>query len=113
MKKSKEKGADQPSHTTIFNEILNSKLPPEEMTVRRLAEEANIIVGAGSDTVKHTLAVATFYVLDNEQIQQKLRRELREAMPERDSTLPLTELEALPYLNAVIQEGINISLVNS
>ena len=114
VKKSKERGADPPSHTTIFNEILDSKLPPEELTVKRLGEEANIIIGAGSDTVKHALAVATFYVLDNTHIHQKLRAELLEAMPEWDSTLTLPELEALPYLNAVIQEGkVDIPLLNS
>jgi cytochrome P450 len=93
-------------HKTIFSELLNSDLPPEELSVERLGEEANITLGAATETTKGALTVATFHLLNNPTLHKKLRDELVSAIPEKDTILPLSELEKLPYLTACIQEGI-------
>ncbi|KAH8807528.1 cytochrome P450 [Xylogone sp. PMI_703] len=105
----KEKKAEQPAHKTIFNELLESDLPPQELTLKRLKDEAIVIVGAGTDTVKFALSVASFYILSDKGIHDKLRKELIQAMPNAQTTLGLAELETLPYLSAVIQEGLRLS----
>jgi cytochrome P450 len=93
-------------HKTIFSELLNSDLPPEELSVKRLGEEANIILGAATETTKGALTVATFHLLNNPILHKKLREELVSAIPEKDTILSLSGLEKLPYLTACIQEGI-------
>ena len=93
-------------HKTIFSELLNSDLPLEEVSAKRLGEEANIILGAATETTKGALTVATFHLLNNPTLQKKLREELVSAIPENNTILPLPDLEKLPYLTACIQEGI-------
>ncbi|RQM08076.1 hypothetical protein DH86_00001413, partial [Scytalidium sp. 3C] len=104
------KGSDQTAHKTIFNELLESDLPPREKSLERLKDEAIVIVGAGTDTVKYALSVACFHILNNPNIHKKLREELIQAMPNPRDTLALSELEPLPYLSAVIQEGYAVGM---
>jgi len=100
---SKEKEAEQPLLKTIFNEMFNSDLPPEEISVERLKDEAAVFVGAGTNTVRNTLHIASFNVL-SPAIHSRLREKLTKAMLNKNITLPWAELESLPYLSAVIQE---------
>lgn len=93
------------SQRTVFHEMLNSKLPPHELTLDRLHHEAASILGGGIDTTKTALTVASFFVVSNSDIYQRLRQELAEAIPDVSSPPTLAQLEALPYLNAVVQEG--------
>lgn len=54
--------------------------------------------GAGTDTTANTLVVATWHILDEPRILQRLKNELRQAMPDIDDTLDWASLENLPYL---------------
>lgn len=93
------------SHRTVFHELLQSGLPPEELSVERLKHEAASITGAGIDTTKTTLALATFHILANPHVLERLQEELRRAVPDASAPPPtLPELEKLPYLDAVVQE---------
>lgn len=92
------------AHKTVFNSLLESGLPPEELSVIRLQEEAAAIIGAGLETTKTTLSLACFHLLGNRDLYQQLRRELESAFPDLANPLTLSELERLPYLNAVINE---------
>ena len=86
--------------------MLNSKLPPHELTLDRLHHEAASILGGGIDTTKTALTVASFFIVSNPEIYQRLHQELMEAIPDTSAKPPtLAQLEALPYLNAVVQEG--------
>jgi cytochrome P450 len=91
-------------HNTIFSEILESNLPDEEKQIKRLGDEACVMVGAGSDTIKHTLTIACYYILNDQKIYERLVDELVTAIPDRNSTVAWAELEKLPYLTAIIQE---------
>lgn len=94
------------SQRTIFHGMLNSRLPPHELTLDRLHHEAASIVGGGIDTTKTALIVTSFFIISNPEVHQRLRQELLEAIPDQSAKAPkVAELEALPYLNAVIQEG--------
>lgn len=97
-------GDEKVRHKTVFGEILQSNLPPEELTPSRLQDEAVIIVTAGIGPVKMTMCVACFHVLDNPSVYGQLYQELLTAFPDSTIQPTLPELEKLPYLTAVIQE---------
>lgn len=95
-----------PGKGTVFTEIMKAQLPPSEMTTKRLADEAAGIVGAALETTKWTLSVITYYVLSDPEVLNRLRKELKEARADR---LSIPDLEKLPYLMAIIQEGLRMS----
>ncbi|KAL6240925.1 hypothetical protein RBB50_012184 [Rhinocladiella similis] len=93
---------------TVFQALLDSDLPPEEKSADRLQDEGQTIVGAGSETTAKSLAVITFYLCEDKKKLERLREELRTVMPTPTSSVSLTTLEQLPYMTAVINEGIRL-----
>ena len=91
-------------HEPVFRNILHSGLPPEELSLSRLRDEAGIIVIAGIGTTEKTLTIACFHVLNSPSIYRQLCQELTNAFPDLTMQPSLPELEKLPYLTAVIQE---------
>jgi cytochrome P450 len=63
-------------------------------------------IGADSINLQWTLSVITFYVLSQPSIQAKLAEELKDSDPEK---LSWAALEKLPYLSAVVAEGLRLS----
>ncbi|KAG8525631.1 uncharacterized protein KY384_009275 [Bacidia gigantensis] len=82
------------SQDTVFNALLSSTppLPADELTAPRLQHEAISLVGAGIDTTKRALVVASFHILANPSISSSLRR-----------------LAATPYLGACVEETLRLS----
>lgn len=95
VQKAKQKMSTLP---TLFHELLDGNLPPEEKSFARLSEECQALMGAGSETTTHALEVICFHLLDNPDKLQKLLEELDRVNPDRKTSLPLCELEKLPYL---------------
>tara|TARA_R110002003_G_scaffold9_7_gene409 strand:+ start:6617 stop:7636 length:1020 start_codon:yes stop_codon:yes gene_type:complete len=94
---------------TIFAELLKSDLEVLEKEPQRLADEAAAVVGAGTETTSWALSVMTYHLLTKPELLAKLKKEL-ESVVEDPSQLPAWPiLEALPYLGAVIQEGLRLS----
>ncbi|KAI9051880.1 hypothetical protein LZ554_004136 [Drepanopeziza brunnea f. sp. 'monogermtubi'] len=89
---------------TVFHDILEADLPAAEKCIDRLMQEGQTFVAAGTETTAWCLTVITFYLLENRPILDRLRRELRTA-----NASTSTELERLPYLAAIIQEGLRLS----
>lgn len=89
---------------TIFHDIILSDLPPREKTLDRLWQEGQTFVAAGTETTSWCLTVITFYLLQHPEKLARLRAELLEAKASSS-----TQLEKLPYLSAVIQEGLRLS----
>ncbi|KAK5142179.1 hypothetical protein LTR04_002316, partial [Oleoguttula sp. CCFEE 6159] len=98
-------------HKTIFEELRDSNLPPQEKTIERLMDEGFILIGAGGETTAQTLAVLTYHLLNNPPILKKLRAELIEAMPEPDTPVSWQKLEQLPYLRAIMTECHRVQAV--
>lgn len=94
-------------HGTVFHDIIfKSKLPPEDLEVARLRDEGQGLVAAGAVTTERSLYLITYYLLKNPELLHTLREELREPMKGYPGMKPKwTDLEKLPYLSAVIQEG--------
>ncbi|KAH8702676.1 cytochrome P450 [Phaeosphaeriaceae sp. PMI808] len=90
-------------HPTIFHEVLSSKLPPEEKTIERLADDAQMVVMAGTLTTAATLEIIFFWLLSQPETFMAIPN-LNDA-----SNVPPPTLEALPYLTAVIKEGLHLS----
>ncbi|KIA75656.1 hypothetical protein HK57_00589 [Aspergillus ustus] len=96
------------AHRTIFHEILDSKLPPEEKTLPRLADEAAVTLAAGTLTTAWDLTVAMYHIVADPSIARKLRAELVDAIPDPDVHTPLPVLENLRYLRGCVQEAIRL-----
>jgi cytochrome P450 len=94
---------------TVFNAILESNLPPEEISLTRLQHEAISVTGAGIETTMRGLSVACSNILDNPPVLQLLHEELQAAIPDVDNPPPLKDLEKLPYLSACIEEALRLS----
>ena len=101
---------DQKSHDTIFHEILQSNLPPEEKSHKRLLDESTLVMAAGIETASNTLRVTACHLLSNPSQLARLREELEDAIPDSTKLPHLQQLENLPYLTAVINEGLRVSI---
>ena len=65
-----------------------------------------IFVLAGMETSARTLAITMYHILANPCVRERLQDELREVIPSSTSPVPpLSAVEKLPYLTAVINEG--------
>lgn len=60
-------------------------------------------------TTAWALPVTVFHLLSNADVLHKLKHELYEAIPDPTKSVPLPELERLPYLTGVIKEGLRLS----
>lgn len=56
------------------------------------------------------LKTLTFHLLSNPAILSKLRAELKQALPDANASPSIKDMEQLPYLGAVISEGLRISM---
>jgi len=97
------------NHLTIFHEIMNSDLPPSEVKLDRLKQEAFSVLGAGTETTAWTLSVTTYYILANPAIHNRMKEELRPVFQKAGGRPSWTQLEQLPYLQGVISEGLRLS----
>ncbi|MCJ1396152.1 hypothetical protein MMC18_009041 [Xylographa bjoerkii] len=97
------------SYRTIFHDIQNSDLPDSEKGEDRLTDEAFIFITAGTETTARTLAVISFHLMDNPDVLQRLREELKTVLPKPDSAVSSSTLENLPYMHAIVSEGLRIS----
>lgn len=65
---------------------------------------------AGSETTATVIRVILLYIVASPHIYRRLRQEITEAVSEGRASNPITDVESrqLPYLQAVIYEGIRI-----
>ncbi|KAL8676784.1 MAG: hypothetical protein Q9186_006732 [Xanthomendoza sp. 1 TL-2023] len=94
--------------SNIFYEVLtNPTVDPHIKETPYLQDEAQTIIGAGTVTTGHILSLLHYYILSTPRVRQTLQSELATLM----STHPTpkwAQLEQLPYLSAVITEGLRI-----
>lgn len=113
---SKEASEDR----SVVHAILNSNLPQKEKEFNRMLDDIATLSGAAFETTAQTMRLILFYVYNNAAILARLRAEIAEAGTHNsefknkdDSTagagLSLNTLEHLPYLTAVLTEGLRLS----
>jgi cytochrome P450 len=100
---------DTQENTTIFHDLLESDLPQSEKTSERLAQEAVLLTGAGTHTTSWAMSVAAFHLLSQPMTLRKLKSELELSIPDLNGSVSLSTLEKLPYLTAVLKEGLRLS----
>ncbi|PKY05677.1 cytochrome P450 [Aspergillus campestris IBT 28561] len=104
----------QQMHTTetwtmFKNMVLAAEKKSRELTKEHLISEAIVMFVAGTDTTAAALAVTLHHLLQQPDIYRRLQDEVRTVMPTPDSRPTVPELEALPFLNACVKEGLRIS----
>lgn len=80
-------------------------LPAPEKALLRLEQEGALLVLAGTESPAKSLNMIFYHLLANPQIMSKLREELSTV----EQPASWTQLERLPYLTAVIEEGHRLS----
>lgn len=95
-------------HTTLFRALAQSNnLSPADKTEERLVREAKLIFLGGTISTGRTLSFVSYYILSRPDIKARLENELRDVMAAWPEAVPTwTELEKLPYLQAVIKEAL-------
>jgi cytochrome P450 len=104
----RKKTEDKMAPTIFHGLLINDNLPESEKATSRLVDEARIILAAGTDTTANTLAAITYHLLANPGILKRLKDELAIAIPNPNTMPESSQIEGLPYLTAVIQEGIRL-----
>lgn len=89
--------ANKRTRINLFTGALD-RLPKEEIETQRLADEALVLITAGSETTSRALATIIYHVLENPDIHTNLQQELDAAIPDPSTEVPYSTLEALPYL---------------
>ncbi|KAJ5718130.1 hypothetical protein N7488_003776 [Penicillium malachiteum] len=87
----------------------SSDLPDGFLDPSRLTDEAMTILTAGTETTARALTFAIFNIIQSQEVQEKLREELKTVMPTPQSLPTWDQLKQLPYLNGVIYESIRLS----
>lgn len=88
-------------------------LPDSEKSFARLAVEANGLLAAGFETTGAVLTHTTYHILANPDVHHRLSAELAEAIPSADHIPGFQQLEQLPYLRAVVKEGLRLGTSRS
>lgn len=86
----------------------SSELDQRDKVVSRIVEEAQNVVGAGTETTGATLTNLTYHLLVNPPILKILRAELSDAAHGSSTLLEYRTLEKLPYLQACINEALRL-----
>ncbi|KIX09021.1 uncharacterized protein Z518_00099 [Rhinocladiella mackenziei CBS 650.93] len=97
------------SQTTIFHAILQGGLPEKEMSPDRLWQDGQVVVIAGTLTTAAALSEITYHLLRQPNELKTLKDELAKAIPDPTALPETAKLEQLPYLTAIIKEGLRLS----
>ncbi|KAL8906325.1 MAG: hypothetical protein Q9207_002100 [Kuettlingeria erythrocarpa] len=94
---SKEDFLDHPDFAPQWFELLQTIIN----------KEAQVLLGAGTASTARTLDFISYYILANDNFRVRLREELRDIMADYPYVTPsLVQLEQLPFLKALITEGL-------
>ncbi|KAK2608837.1 hypothetical protein QQS21_002550 [Conoideocrella luteorostrata] len=91
----------------ILTVALGSRLISEDT----LVDQMMTFLSAGHETTASSLIWSTYFMAKYSDMQEKLRKEIRDNLPSPDSdaTITSTDIDNLPYLNAVCSEVLRIS----
>ncbi|GLA36171.1 hypothetical protein AnigIFM63309_002085 [Aspergillus niger] len=98
----------------IYPAILeNDRVHEDEKRFARLADDAILLIAAGTDAPGRALAMTLYFVLQNPEVHKKVRAELCASWPDASVEPGLTVIERLPYFTAVLKEGLRLAPVVS
>ena len=82
------------------------------MTREDINSTVSLLVLAGSETSATTLTSATYYSLNHPRVFERLKKEIRDAFDHDPSSITVSAVSELPYLNAVITEALRLHPTN-
>jgi cytochrome P450 len=82
---------------SIFQALLDSKLPESEKSNARLFCESRVILAAGTDTTGTMLTKIVFHLLSNPAALKRLKKELETTIPDPNTPPTSVQVENLPY----------------
>lgn len=99
-----------PSSTDFLDRFIQAGIKdPELMTAQEILSLTLVNIFAGGDTTAIALSAIFYFLLKNPSTLEKLMAELHESPPNRDDgIMSYSEARNLPYLKAVIQEGLRM-----
>ncbi|KAI0476375.1 trichodiene oxygenase [Xylariaceae sp. FL0804] len=101
---------DEKGDSTMIHEIVNSDLQPADKSYDRVLDEVATVTAAGLETTANTLRLILYHVYSNHEILRRLRGEVVPVATENVSQrVTVRDLEKLPYLTAVLMEGLRLS----
>lgn len=95
---------------TIFHDYVETELPPGIKTPQGFTDDADILIVASYETSGHALSTATFHILDNPTVWDRLVSDLCAHWSNPKVIPSWKELENIPYLHAVVKEAVRMSL---
>lgn len=105
LEKTKKRMKADNTHEDFFKHFLRDK--NGNITVERLLTDAHTLIVAGSETTATFLSGVTFHLLHNRSTMDKLSNEIRTNFVS-SSDITGDSTAHLPYLHAVIEEGLRI-----
>ncbi|MCO5547857.1 hypothetical protein L7F22_001309 [Adiantum nelumboides] len=85
----------------------------ENMGKMELTAEALTQLIAGSDTTSNTSTAILYHVVSHPKVYEKLRKEIDEHLKETEEVPLNSDVESLPYLQAVINESLRFHSTSS
>jgi hypothetical protein len=104
----KEIGENTVLKATIFHDIMRSDLPECEKVPNRLYQDGKAVI-FGALTTATPLSEITFHLLRNPEALKRLREEIMSVMPEPETFPPLATIQKLPFMAAVVKEGLRLN----
>jgi cytochrome P450 len=83
---------------TVIEALAAPTVPAHMRKPERLMNEGFALVIGGTETTARSLALGVWHLYSRKDIRNKLREELKQAMPNTDSRPTWNQLEQLPYL---------------
>ncbi|CAH0047591.1 unnamed protein product [Clonostachys solani] len=106
----RDESLDRPS-TFLQRLLLNQRRSPTSINEREIMAHCFNNIAAGSDTTAISIRSILFNTLKHPRVHQLLRKEIREAFPTSElesKSVSFRRVSKLPYLGAVIMEGIRL-----
>lgn len=104
--KTPQKDSETPDLLTRFLEAMGRN--PDTLNEREVVSLLISMIAAGSDTSSNAIAATMFFLMKNPDKLAKLHAEF-EAVPDLTTPIPAySQVSKLPYLHAVIKEGIRL-----
>lgn len=105
----KDEGAkSRDASKSIMRELIDCDLPDYEKTLPRLVDEGQSVVGAGTITTAEMMSAMLYHLLNEPELMSNLQNELQPVMQRTNGRPSQNDLEPLPYLTAVIKEGLRL-----
>ncbi|MCJ1395522.1 hypothetical protein MMC18_008408 [Xylographa bjoerkii] len=105
LEKTRKRMKADNTHEDFFKHMLSEK--NSDITEGKLLAEAHTLIVAGSETTATFLSGVTYHLLHNRSAMEKLNREIRTTFAS-SSDITGDSTAHLPYLHAVIEEGLRI-----